>query len=634
VSQLENAGGFSFPILKNPASVFGLFMGKDADLVRFDMPDLSFNLPYNVTFPILPFVQATLGGSLGVSLHAHIGYNTRGLRELGTALFVNHTPASPGLIVGDLLNGFYVTDDTKATVSVTLSAGAGVGLIPGVADVNVVGNLSANLSVALHDDNKDGDKLLNLDEVNPGDVFDLSGSVTASLSVTYHAVFFSGTQTLVSATLFNFSANQSDGNGPPGTGQSNQTPTNDMYCQNGSYLTSAAGTVLTNAQNVTLASSGLPAPPSGANFPFGIFHLTLVNVTPGGATTVVLTTATQTIADDDPTHSHGSDSEPDGDGDEPSAAPNHYYKYGPTPDNPAPHWYQFDYDGTTGAEAPVLHTAATHITDPDTGGEDPATAYWYTITIHYVDGKRGDDDLTANGAIVDPGAPVFVLPPAPPVAPPPPSLPPAPGPSPNQVFVTRLYQALFGAPPTPAAVAFLSQRLDQGASPFQVVLDLLHSPEYRLLRVQGLYRTLLHRRPSKKELARALRFLAHGGTLQQLEVWLFASAEYFQKRAGGTGAGFLQALFHDVLGQSPDPRTVLAIGGLLAEASWRLEAATILLQSLPAKVHWVADMYEQFLHVRPDGKSLRHYVSRLQRGVSENVVLADLLASPAYFAQV
>jgi hypothetical protein len=63
-------------------------------------------------------------------------------------------------------------------------------------------------------------------------------------------------------------------------------------------------------------------------------------------------------------------------------APDTYYKYGPTPDNTTPHWYEFLYDESTG-----------------TGAEFSGN----TITLHYVDGLRGDSDLTANGTIDDPG---------------------------------------------------------------------------------------------------------------------------------------------------------------------------------------------------------------------------------------
>jgi hypothetical protein len=53
-----------------------------------------------------------------------------------------------------------------------------------------------------------------------------------------------------------------------------------------------------------------------------------------------------------------------------------------TPDNDIPHWYEFLFDGTTGAEI----------------NEN-------IITLHFVDGSRGDNDITTNGIIIDPSGP-------------------------------------------------------------------------------------------------------------------------------------------------------------------------------------------------------------------------------------
>ncbi len=63
---------------------------------------------------------------------------------------------------------------------------------------------------------------------------------------------------------------------------------------------------------------------------------------------------------------------------------NGYYKFGPTPGNATPHWYPFLYNGTTGAK--ILSDR---------------------IELYFVDGGRGDNDATANGVIVDPGAPAI-----------------------------------------------------------------------------------------------------------------------------------------------------------------------------------------------------------------------------------
>ena len=66
-----------------------------------------------------------------------------------------------------------------------------------------------------------------------------------------------------------------------------------------------------------------------------------------------------------------------------------YYQYGPTPGNPAAHWYEFAYDSATGVDV-----------QPD------------KIVLHLVDGQRGDGDLTANGDIVVFGGPAIKPPPA------------------------------------------------------------------------------------------------------------------------------------------------------------------------------------------------------------------------------
>ena len=66
--------------------------------------------------------------------------------------------------------------------------------------------------------------------------------------------------------------------------------------------------------------------------------------------------------------------------------PTRYYAYGKTQDNQTDHWYDFTYDGETGAEIKNNR-----------------------IILHFVDGKRGDDDLdTTNNSITHTGAQAVV----------------------------------------------------------------------------------------------------------------------------------------------------------------------------------------------------------------------------------
>jgi hypothetical protein len=103
--------------------------------------------------------------------------------------------------------------------------------------------------------------------------------------------------------------------------------------------------------------------PWWVDFPYGFFEFSVAGLTPGGTAMVNL-------------YIH------DG------AEQNTYYKYGPTPDSPNDdQWYKFKFE-----------------TQAQTGAEFNGNV----ITLHFVDGQLGDDDLTANGTILDVGGPGLV----------------------------------------------------------------------------------------------------------------------------------------------------------------------------------------------------------------------------------
>ena len=110
----------------------------------------------------------------------------------------------------------------------------------------------------------------------------------------------------------------------------------------------------------TLATDQVADLPAGVTFPFDLFGFAVTGFGAGNPTTVTINLP---------------------DGEEPTT----YWKYGPTPLDGTDHWYEFLYDGTTGAEL---------------DGN--------VITLHFVDGERGDHDLTADGFIDDPGGPALV----------------------------------------------------------------------------------------------------------------------------------------------------------------------------------------------------------------------------------
>jgi hypothetical protein len=122
-------------------------------------------------------------------------------------------------------------------------------------------------------------------------------------------------------------------------------------------LESSYGTTLKNCQFM-----GNPAPktsPTWVTFPYGFLEFVIEGVGVGGGVSLRIHL-------------------PQG------SVPDVYFKYGATPVDTNDHWYRFNYDTTT-----------------KTGAEFGNNV----VTLHFIDGAVGDDDLNADGRIMDIGAP-------------------------------------------------------------------------------------------------------------------------------------------------------------------------------------------------------------------------------------
>ena len=142
-----------------------------------------------------------------------------------------------------------------------------------------------------------------------------------------------------------------DNDGTPDSDQDNVTSLQNAVDQQYVTMKSPSGTQLADVE-VTENPSPEDAP-EGEEFPAGFFGFTVENTEPAASTTVELFFPEGTIILT-------------------------YWKYGPTPDDPAPHWYEFRFDEGD--------------TDPDKIGTG-AFIDGNKVTLHFVDGKRGDDDL-------------------------------------------------------------------------------------------------------------------------------------------------------------------------------------------------------------------------------------------------
>jgi hypothetical protein len=155
--------------------------------------------------------------------------------------------------------------------------------------------------------------------------------------------------------------NSGDGNGD-GTADSLQSDVASLTAYNApDYMTivAATGTTLTGCQAV--------ANPSPDDMPDGELDFSLVELTINGLTSGGTTQLLFILPEDD--------------------HPDSFAMYGPTPADSADHWYEFVYDGVTGASVSENR-----------------------VTLYLIDADEGDRTLTANGAVNLSGGPLFDAP--------------------------------------------------------------------------------------------------------------------------------------------------------------------------------------------------------------------------------
>ena len=205
-------GSIEFPLLQDPASILGLLTGRDADLFRFDMPDLDLGLGYRQSFPLFPGLNAVLSGNINAKTDLSFGFTSAGIRAWAEE---EDFKASE---IDRILEGLYVDDWTKDALNaiskdqaynptinyqktedydkseliftMDISAGASLG-ISGLVEGGVNGGLSAQIRFDLNDIKQPGktygDGKLTIDEISqrlqqsPFALFNSSGDLRAFL---------------------------------------------------------------------------------------------------------------------------------------------------------------------------------------------------------------------------------------------------------------------------------------------------------------------------------------------------------------------------------------------------------------------------------------------------------------------
>jgi Domain of unknown function (DUF4214) len=204
----------------------------------------------------------------------------------------------------------------------------------------------------------------------------------------------------------------------------------------------------------------------------------------------------------------------------------------------------------------------------------------------------------------------------------------------DQRFVAQAHRDLLDRAPASADLATFADALGKGGTRTQVAAALLASDEYRVALTQSFYTSYLRRTASAPESAAGLGLLKAGATDEDLRSLVLGSGEYLTTQGGGTVHGFLNALYHDVLGRAIDPAAESAFTTALSTGKTRVEVALTVLTSNEARQKVVAALYERLLHRAAAAGEVQTGTSLLANGGTDEDIAAQLVGSSEYFAMV
>jgi hypothetical protein len=197
--------------------------------------------------------------------------------------------------------------------------------------------------------------------------------------------------------------------------------------------------------------------------------------------------------------------------------------------------------------------------------------------------------------------------------------------TPNQQFIAEVYRALLERQVDQAGLDFWSHMLAQGMNRAAMVDSLqTSSTEYRFVQVQELYERYLGRAPEGSALNWGVSFLRAGGTMEQLSSLLISSQEYLN-RAGGTNEGFVEAVYHDILGRTVDDSGRAFDMQMMSQGSSRQQLAMALFSSQEYCQNTVNSIYGRFLGRQADASGMTLFSNFFRQGMRQEEIIAALM---------
>jgi len=197
-------------------------------------------------------------------------------------------------------------------------------------------------------------------------------------------------------------------------------------------------------------------------------------------------------------------------------------------------------------------------------------------------------------------------------------------------YVNQAYVDLLGRTPEQAGFDYWSVQLLDGAPRTAVAHALVISTEHRQRLVERLFRDHLDREADPAGRDAFVADLARGATIDQVRASILGSREFFVRAGDGTVAGFVEALYGEVLGRTADAAGRAYWSAQIAAGVSLPTVASALLASEEADERLVDRHFQDLLRRPVDPGGRAYWAGLLQGGFREERLVAELIGSDEY----
>jgi hypothetical protein len=198
--------------------------------------------------------------------------------------------------------------------------------------------------------------------------------------------------------------------------------------------------------------------------------------------------------------------------------------------------------------------------------------------------------------------------------------------------VAQVYSDLLQKTVDGGSLAFWDGQLESDLPRSTAANMIVNSAEYEVDYIISLYHNLLFQQPAQDDPGLQLQYLNQGHSLEELRAVFFSSDAYIRSHgAAGNPGAWVNAVFLDALGRSASAGDQAFWVGYMNTHSL-FDTALAIDTSAEAYGQLVRTWYVTLLGRAPDATA-GYWFNLLASGVSDQNVLAGLIASPEYFAR-